>query len=91
MLKRRISSPASHFAGEAANNRDEHALACYPRSVQKKLGFVLNPPSGLVIEGDEPETVAVRNGFDAKFLGVDAPMPEMSTVIKRDAVGFWRR
>jgi len=79
-----------HFAGEGPSNPDEHALACYPRSVQKKLRFLLEPPADLVLDDDEVETFGRRNGFDDRFLGVKAPMPEMSRSIKRDAVNFGR-
>ena len=79
-----------HFAGESSANPDEHALACYPRSVQKKLGFVLEPPEGTVLKEDEPEGFGYRAGFDSNFLGIKVPIPHMSTSIKRDAVNFGR-
>ncbi|MET1415937.1 DNA/RNA non-specific endonuclease [Roseibium sp. HPY-6] len=79
-----------HFAGEGGDNPDEHALACYPVSVQNKLRFTLSPPATLILEDDEPESVGLRTGYDANFLGLPAPMPEMSTAIKRDAVNFER-
>jgi endonuclease G, mitochondrial len=34
-----------HFAGETSSSSDEHALACYPQSVQQKLDFVMEPPA----------------------------------------------
>lgn len=34
-----------HFAEEGDASPDEHALACYPASVQSKLGFTLVPPN----------------------------------------------
>lgn len=79
-----------HFAGEGANNFDEHALACYPKSVQKKLGFVLEPPAEFALDDDDPEAVASRTGYDPNFLGIPAPMPRMSRSIKIDAVNFGR-
>lgn len=79
-----------HFAGEGAGNPDEHALACYPKSVQKKLGFVLEPPAHLVLDDDDKKAGGLRSGFDQKFLGIEAPMPAMSLSIKRDAVNFGR-
>ncbi len=79
-----------HFAGEGAGNPDEHALACYPRSVQKKLRFDLEPPGDLSFDDDDVEAIGRRNGFDTDFLGISAPMPEMSLAIKRDAVNFGR-
>ncbi|MEL6104063.1 MAG: DNA/RNA non-specific endonuclease, partial [Pseudomonadota bacterium] len=69
---------------------DEHALACYPRSVQQKLNFSLEPPSGMILADDEPEAIGARAGFDTEFLGFTAPMPGMSLSIKRDAVNFGR-
>ncbi|MFV0492663.1 MAG: DNA/RNA non-specific endonuclease [Pseudorhodobacter sp.] len=77
-----------HFAGEGRGNPDEHALACYPRSIRKKLNFDLTPPDIVVIGDDGPEAFGARAGFDGTFLGMAAPMPEMSLSIKRDAVNF---
>ena len=79
-----------HFAGEGGDNPDEHALACYPKSVQKKLDFVLTPPEQIVLDDDESEAIGARSGYDVDFLGIGAPMPEMSLAIKRDAVNFGR-
>ena len=78
-----------HFAGETGASIDEHALACYPASVQKKLDFVLEPPlpAGAAAL---PETVVPRTGYDANFLGVSVPEPGLSTALKRDAVNFGR-
>lgn len=79
-----------HFAGEGSGNPDEHALACYPRSVRKKLNFELAPPPRMVLDGDDAEAMGARSGFDPDFLGFPAPMPGMSLSIKRDAVNFGR-
>lgn len=79
-----------HFAGEGSGNPDEHALACYPRSVQQKLNFGLALPSGVTFDDDDAEAIGARAGFDAEFLGLSAPMPVMSLSIKRDAVNFGR-
>lgn len=79
-----------HFAGEGRGNPDEHALACYPRSVQKKLNFDLSPPSRVTFDDDAAEAMGARAGFDPAFLGLSAPMPGMSLSIKRDAVNFGR-
>lgn len=79
-----------HFAGEGRSNPDEHALACYPKSVQNKLRFVLEPPAALTFEEDEEEGFGRRNGYDGAFLGPPAPMPAMSRSIKIDAVNFGR-
>ena len=44
-----------HFAGEGSTNPDEHALACYPKSVFTKLDITLArpaaPPRAVVTEG----------------------------------------
>ena len=77
-----------HFAGEGTGNTDEHAIACYPLSVQRKLRFVLEPPANLSLDDDPAETGVGRAGFNAEFLGIPAPMPSMSLAIKRDAVNF---
>ncbi|MEL6237827.1 MAG: DNA/RNA non-specific endonuclease [Pseudomonadota bacterium] len=81
-----------HFAGETADSNDEHALACYPLSVQKKLRFTFDPPQSP--DGDEADEAAEaeipRAGYDAAFLGMAAPMPEMTLSQKRDAVNFGR-
>ena len=79
-----------HFAGEGSGNPDEHALACYPRSVQQKLNFNLSPPTDVTFDDDQVEAIGARAGFDKDFLGFLAPMPEMSLSIKRDAVNFGR-
>ncbi|MCL6654979.1 endonuclease [Agrobacterium rubi] len=79
-----------HFAGETDGVADEHALACYPASIQKKLDFVLEPDidSGSAHEG--MVTVVPRTGYDAEFLGGSVPEPGLSTSLKRDAVNFGR-
>ncbi|MBY5933535.1 DNA/RNA non-specific endonuclease [Tateyamaria omphalii] len=76
-----------HFAGEGDNSPDEHALACYPRSIQSKLGFTLTPPNKTPEEDVSQETDGPA-GYDPDFLGVPAPMPELSLAFKRDAVNF---
>lgn len=76
-----------HFAGENSLDPDEHALACYPKSVQRKLDFVLKEPPGFQVADDE-DSGGARRGFDPSFLGLRAPMPKMSLAIKRDAVNF---
>ncbi|GAA3883476.1 hypothetical protein GCM10022243_55240 [Saccharothrix violaceirubra] len=57
-----------HFAGEAGDDPDEHALACLPSSVFEKLDVAVKPPA--VVE-------AVGTGFDPDFLGVAAGLPEL--------------
>ncbi|WP_299409731.1 DNA/RNA non-specific endonuclease [uncultured Roseobacter sp.] len=76
-----------HFAGEGDASPDEHALACYPASVQSKLGFTLVPPNA---QSSKDHAVPQDDtlGYDADFLGLPAPMPELSLALKRDAVNF---
>lgn len=80
-----------HFAGESSTNPDEHALACYPNSVRKKLRFDLAPPAISAASGIVEEEVQYRTGYDHRFLGVDAPMPKVSGDIERDCVKYGGR
>jgi endonuclease G len=74
-----------HFAGEAEGNADEHALACYPLSVQKKLDFLLDPPAGTAA----PQNSGVaRSGYDAAFLSQPVPLPRLGAAAESDAVEF---
>ncbi len=79
-----------HFAGEAGANPDEHALACYPLSVQKKLDFLLEPPAETRIPGDDLDQSVARSGYDPDFLNIHAPPPQLTLSQKRDAVNFGR-
>ena len=77
-----------HFAGEGLSNPDEHALACYPRSVTKKLDVMLAP---LAVTDDDtaaPEAMMPRAGYDPDFLGQHVPMPGLTLSFKQDAVNF---
>ncbi|WP_227268407.1 DNA/RNA non-specific endonuclease [Roseobacter weihaiensis] len=76
-----------HFAGEGDASPDEHAMACYPKSVQSKLGFTLAPPNA---QPSKNHTVPANEtlGYDTDFLGLPAPMPDLSLALKRDAVNF---
>ena len=80
-----------HFAGETSINPDEHALACYPNSVRKKLRFDLRPPAIAAASGMVEDEVQYRTGFDDRFLGVDAPMPKVSGDVERDCVKYGGR
>ncbi|HMG48910.1 MAG TPA: DNA/RNA non-specific endonuclease [Allosphingosinicella sp.] len=74
-----------HFAGETDGSADEHALACYPLSVQKKLDFVLDPPAAVVA----PEGSAVtRSGYDPAFLSQPVPLPKLGAAAEGDAFTF---
>ena len=79
-----------HFAGEGLGQSDEHALACYPASVQKKLDFVLEPPGAALAAEAGMDTVVPRAGYDPAFLGLPVPEPGLSIGHKRDAVNFGR-
>jgi endonuclease G len=79
-----------HFAGETDGSADEHALACYAASVQKKLDFVLEPEAAIATAHEGMETVVPRAGYDPSFLGTAVPEPGLSTAYKRDAVNFGR-
>ena len=77
-----------HFAGETESTADEHALACYALSVQKKLDFIFEPPAPL--PDDRLQLTVARTGYDPDFLGLRVPLPGMSAKLKRDAVNFGR-
>ncbi|MEU4447128.1 DNA/RNA non-specific endonuclease [Actinosynnema sp. NPDC050801] len=68
-----------HFAGEAGDSPDEHALACLSGSVFEKLGITLNPPRKLRV-------AAAPVGFDEDFLGTPAGLPELGESARADAV-----
>jgi endonuclease G len=74
-----------HFAGETEGSTDEHALACYPLSVQKKLDFVLEPPAGAAA----PQAGGVaRAGYDPAFLALPVPVPRLAAAADRDTFVF---
>jgi endonuclease G len=77
-----------HFAGEGRSNPDEHALACYPRSVAKKLDVMLSAQVAIDGDAEAPEAMAPRAGYDPDFLGQHVPMPDLSLSFKQDAVNF---
>lgn len=58
-----------HFAGETGSDSYEYALACYPKSVFKKLGIV---PSINI----SPNTTKSK-GYQANFLGTTIPVPTL--------------
>ncbi|MFE2757246.1 DNA/RNA non-specific endonuclease [Actinosynnema sp. NPDC059335] len=67
-----------HFAGEAGDSADEHALACLPASVFEKLGITLTPPLRV--------RATAAAGFDPDFLGVGVGVPELGEAARADAV-----
>lgn len=78
-----------HFGGETGTNPDEHALACYPQSVQQKMDFTLEPPFGAVAALSADENLAVpRSGYDPSFLQTAIPLPTMREEVERDALPF---
>lgn len=79
-----------HFGGETSVSTDEHALACYPISVQQKLDFLLEPPARPEVEAAAAE-VDRRSGYDAGFLRQPVPLPGLSAAHRRDTVRFEER
>jgi endonuclease G len=65
-----------HFAGEGPSDPNEHAIACYSKSVFEKLEILLSPP--------EVEAVP-DNGFNPNFLSVRVNRP-MLTTSKKNAL-----
>jgi len=79
-----------HFAGEAGGNTDEHALACYPLSVQKKLDFVLEPAVAPAGKKKVPAAGVelLRSGYNPLFLKVPLPLPQLGAAARKDAFPF---
>ncbi|MEU1406583.1 DNA/RNA non-specific endonuclease [Streptomyces sp. NPDC005728] len=67
-----------HFGGEAPGESDEHALACLPARVFKKLEITLTPP--------RPEDAETIEGYDPDFLGERIEAPQLGAGLVRDAV-----
>ncbi|MFJ9818514.1 DNA/RNA non-specific endonuclease [Streptomyces sp. NPDC101151] len=67
-----------HFGGEAQGETDEHALACLPAPVFKKLEITLTPP--------RPEVTETVEGYDPEFLGERIEAPQLGAGLARDAV-----
>lgn len=66
-----------HFAGETSTNPTEFALACYPKSVFKKLNISLTSKIQL-------DDVSVE-GFSKNFLSKKIELPELSASNKKKA------
>jgi len=67
-----------HFAGEGAGDPNEHAVACYPKSVFEKLEISLVPP--------EISVEAVQGlGYRPRFLGPQINVPKLSASKRQDA------
>jgi len=63
-----------HFAGEAADNPHEHALACYPKGIFEKLGIV---PS----ESEDIKQIS-SIGYNPNFLSNKVNVPILSDTTK---------
>lgn len=71
-----------HFAGEGDGDNDEHAIACYPKSIFEKLQITLPRP-----EVDEAAEAAVpRTGYNPDFLSAKVDLPQLPAAKKQDAV-----
>lgn len=68
-----------HFAGEGPDDPNEHAVACYSKSVFEKLGISLAPPQR------PPEAEAAGVGFSPDFLAKRVDLPKLSTTNKAKA------
>lgn len=83
-----------HFAGETGGSTDEHALACYPLSVQKKLDFVLEPAAAPVAKAKAVAGTGaagaglLRSGYNPLFLKAPLPLPVLSAAARKDAFLF---
>jgi len=67
-----------HFAGEGPSDPNEHAIACYARSVFEKLEISLTPP--------QPQAQATPGrGYAVNFLGRRVDPPKLSTAKRNDA------
>ncbi|HEU4444593.1 MAG TPA: DNA/RNA non-specific endonuclease [Nitrososphaeraceae archaeon] len=61
-----------HFAGEGPSDPNEHAIACYPKSVFEKLQISLSPPS-------QVESVP-GTGFAQDFLSIPIELPKITAI-----------
>jgi endonuclease G len=66
-----------HFAGEGRNDPNEHAVACYPKSVFEKLEISL---SRVTVAAE-----AVGGGFSKAFLSIGVDLPKLSASSKKKA------
>ena len=71
-----------HFGGETAGSTDEHALACLPQSVFKKLGISLTVPAMDEQIAEAGEVVPV--GYQPGFLGTTIPLPGVAASVRND-------
>ena len=67
-----------HFAGEGPGDPEEHAVACYARSVFEKLEISPTPPTAVEIE-------ATGLGYAANFLPQRVDLPRLTAANSNDA------
>lgn len=73
-----------HFAGESSDDQNEHAVACYAKSVFDKLGISTSPvATPAPIPGEEAATSG--QGYNSNFLGVRIDLPKLSAAKLADA------
>jgi endonuclease G, mitochondrial len=70
-----------HFAGSAAEDEEDHALACYAHSVFQKLEISFDKPGRAQIEAAAPIA-----GYNEDFLSERVPPPQLPASLKKDAV-----
>lgn len=74
-----------HFAGEGPSDPDEHALACYPKSVFEKLEISLTATTagpGTLPATGQP---GIGGGYNPNFLAERVPPPDLSQETLADA------
>ncbi len=68
-----------HFAGEGLGDPEEHAVACYARSVFEKLEISPTPPKTL-------EAAGSGQGYAANFLSQQVEVPTLAAANRADAL-----
>ncbi|MBC7893365.1 MAG: DNA/RNA non-specific endonuclease, partial [Sphingobacteriaceae bacterium] len=69
-----------HFAGEGQGDPNEHAVACYAKSVFEKLEITLAPPP------PQPDPIQpAGRGYRPNFLGAVVNLPTLAASIRNDA------
>lgn len=74
-----------HFAGEGSGDPDEHAVACYARSVFEKLEVSLSAPAAPADGPADHVEDAPRQGYVADFLGTPVAAPTLSAAGRASA------
>jgi endonuclease G, mitochondrial len=70
-----------HFAGEGPSDPNEHAIACYAKSIFEKLEVTLIPPAQQL-----PVTPPPGLGYNPVFLSTAINVPKLNTAKLADAV-----